>query len=144
MRVDAQGTEDDDDSYARHWGIATRGWARRIEMNDPTPAKAEPGEYLILHTEVVVGEAALFWRPNNSGYTIDFDQAGRYTREEAHAKGHRNTDIPVPVDIARACVRASVWMGKLRERMDCAPGRKTAEERIAAAEALAAEKAGER
>lgn len=52
--------------------------------------------YLILHKQRV-GDLALWWRANRSGYTVDLSQAGRYSKEEAQSIAHiRGEDYPVP------------------------------------------------
>ena len=39
-------------------------------------------EYYVLSLRWTVGEDYItFWRPNNSGYTTDINQAGRYSQE---------------------------------------------------------------
>ena len=75
----------------------------------PRPRRPEPKvgaplddvglDYYILDTREVVGNCAVWWCPDGSGYTCDLEEAGLYTLEEASC--HRNTDIPVPREKAR-------------------------------------------
>lgn len=52
--------------------------------------------YLILCEERPDG-MCLWWRPRRRGYTTDIQQAGRYSKEEAHSIYQiRGTDFPVP------------------------------------------------
>lgn len=61
-------------------------------------------KYYIIDTRSVVGNCALFWRPDGQGYTCDVDDAGIYDEAEAFRK--RDTDIPIPVeDIERLVVK---------------------------------------
>lgn len=57
-----------------------------------------------------VGNCVLWWCPNGQGYTCELDKAGKYTEQEAF--GRRDTDIPVPCEVAEAAairhVRADV------------------------------------
>ena len=54
-------------------------------------------KYVILDARQVVGNCALFWRPDGNGYTCDLNEAGLYDKTQEH----RDTDIYVPVDVAR-------------------------------------------
>lgn len=64
------------------------------QRDEPT----DTGKYLILFKERVHGHAhALWWGPNRSGYTINLDEAGRYTKDEAESIARvRDEDYPVP------------------------------------------------
>ncbi len=72
-------------------------------------------EYLILDMREVVGNCALFWRPEGRGYTCNLDEAGLYTYEEAMS--HRDTDIPVHIDTARGSAVTHVRRDWLRQHM---------------------------
>lgn len=53
-------------------------------------------KFLILHKERR-GELALWWRPERRGYTVNIDQAGRYSAQEAESIARiRGEDFPVP------------------------------------------------
>ena len=54
-------------------------------------------KYVILDARQVVGNCALFWCPDGNGYTCDLNEAGLYDKTQEH----RDTDIYVPVDVAR-------------------------------------------
>jgi hypothetical protein len=61
-------------------------------------------QYYILDARTMVGNCALWWRPEGAGYTCNLDDAGRYTLAEAES--HRETDVPVRCDVAeRIAVR---------------------------------------
>lgn len=55
----------------------------------------------ILDTRQVVGNCAMWWRPNGQGYTCDLNDAGKYTRSEVSARTQRDTDIPICCEDAR-------------------------------------------
>src|SRR5580698_8375940 len=76
--------------------------ARRVNkprQNDR--ARREEGRrFYILDDRTCVGNCALFWAPDSKGYTTQLNEAGLYTEEEA--KTHRDTDIPIPEELAKA------------------------------------------
>lgn len=54
--------------------------------------------YYILDDRAVVGNCALWWRPNGCGYTTELREAGKYTKSEARAiMKYRSTDKPLRV-----------------------------------------------
>lgn len=59
----------------------------------------------------------LWWRPNGGGYTVDLDDAGKYTRNQAF-KGKRETDVPVPCHVAEAITTRVVRLAKLLDVLD--------------------------
>lgn len=63
--------------------------------------------FYILDTRQIIGNEALWWGPNRSGYTTNLDAAGQY--DENQTKGLRSTDIPVPVEVAKRLAHASVF-----------------------------------
>jgi hypothetical protein len=66
-----------------------------------------------------LGNSALWWRPNLSGYTINLDEAGRYTLEEAlKIERMRGTDVKVLESIARRAAMTTVDVGWLREEIE--------------------------
>lgn len=73
-------------------GILCAALAESTEANE---------EYLILDTRSTVGNCALWWGPDRSGYVCSIDEAGRYTKAEAERQAaSRSTDVAVP--LARA------------------------------------------
>lgn len=70
-------------------------------------------DYYILDARTCVGNCALWWGPNGSGYVCDLSKAGLYTLEDA--KSHRETDIPIHRSIAENRVVKHV-------RWDAMPG----------------------
>jgi hypothetical protein len=55
--------------------------------------------FYLLDSRTVVGNCALWWRPDGAGYTTNLDEAGLYTYEAAC--GQRDSDVPVPAHVAR-------------------------------------------
>ena len=65
------------------------------------------------------GDCVIFWGPDESGYTTDLDQAGRYTEEEAkRIEKRRGKERAVPLKVAEAAVRRHVTAGRLRAELD--------------------------
>ncbi len=56
--------------------------------------------YYIRDRRQTVGNCVMWWREGGNGYTCNLDEAGKYT--EAAAFHKRDTDIPVPVEVAEA------------------------------------------
>lgn len=51
--------------------------------------------YLIQDSRGYVGNDVLWWRANKAGYTTSFDEAGRYSKEEAESIAKsRSSDVP--------------------------------------------------
>lgn len=74
-------------------------------------------KFYILDARTVVGNCALWWCPNGSGYTTQLEEAGLY--EEADAKERRrDTDIAIPEEIAKKCAVSHVRVERLRDAME--------------------------
>lgn len=59
--------------------------------------------YYLLDARSCVGNCASWWAPGGKGYVCDLRDAGKFTKEEAYS--HRETDVPVPCEVAdRAAV----------------------------------------
>ncbi len=84
-------------------------WAPRETPADPF-AKPEPKQYVILDTRQIVGNCAMFWRPDGAGYTCDLNDAGLYEK----TKGRRDTDIYVPIEVARSMAVTHVRVEPLK------------------------------
>ncbi len=69
--------------------------------------------FYILDTRQIVGNCALWWRPDGAGYTTELKEAGLYS--ERDAKSHRETDVAVPEEIAKACSVTHVPADGLRD-----------------------------
>lgn len=81
--------------------------AHELERKGPVTADDEKS-YYILDARSCVGNCALWWGKDSRGYTCNLDEAGLYTLEEALS--HRDTDVPVHKDIARArIVQHVLW-----------------------------------
>lgn len=67
-----------------------------------------------------VSDLVVFWRPNKASYTVNFDEAGLYSEEEAtHIASNRDKEnIAIPVDAvpATALVRVLTESGLKRAR----------------------------
>ena len=71
-------------------------------------------KYFILDSRSIIGNEALWWRPDSQGYTTNLNEAGVYD-ESWVKKGLRSTDIPVPVEVARKLAHSSVNADKLAQ-----------------------------
>ena len=60
--------------------------------------------YLVQRASGYVGNSVLWWRADRAGYTIDFDQAGRYSRREAEAltRDSNMADVMWPESVIEA------------------------------------------
>jgi len=84
--------------WADEYGF-TAAWRRAQQRSEQAQDEDEEELYYILDTRTVVGNCALFWRPNARGYCCDINEAGLYTRAEAES--HRETDVAVPFELVR-------------------------------------------
>ncbi|MHA2135823.1 MAG: hypothetical protein ACW99J_18350 [Candidatus Thorarchaeota archaeon] len=59
-------------------------------------------EFVILSLKWSTGDFAVFWGPNDSGYTTNVDKAGRYSQEQIEDKSNYYNDgkatLAIPVD----------------------------------------------
>ena len=78
------------------------------------PSEPERDHY-ILDIRSVVGNCALWWGPNGQGYTCNLDDAGLYTRAEAYS--HRETDVPVPREMAERLVARHVRLDHILQNL---------------------------
>lgn len=87
-------------------------WAPRDTPADPFLAQTTPTgkKYVILDSRQIVGNCALFWRPDGAGYTSDLNDAGLYDKTE----GRRETDIYVPIEAARSMAVTHVRVEPLK------------------------------
>lgn len=85
-------------------------WREQIDPADPFEP-ADPAEkFFILDTRQIVGNCAMFWRPDGAGYTCDINEAGLYDK----TRSDRDTDIYVPVKEARAMAVTHVRVEPLK------------------------------
>jgi hypothetical protein len=68
--------------------------------------------FYILDTRTIVGNCALWWRPNGEGYTCNLDDAGIWTA--ATAPSGRPTDVRVRRDVAEALSKRHVHIDTVR------------------------------
>ncbi len=140
LRGDMQSREAEIDWWKSAAGETAQNLAVALEAlklaNDNADRAAErpvdPDEYLILDRRSAVGNCGLWWGPNGNGYVCSFDEAGRYSKADAHAK--RETDVPVPVSLARKFIVQHIRVDQLCYAIDLRPGRHSTEERVAMAE----------
>ena len=74
------------------------------------------GKFYILDMRAFVGNCAMFWAKNKSGYTTELENAGLYTEEET--RGLRDTDVIVPEAMARAAAVTHVRLERLQTALD--------------------------
>lgn len=84
-------------------------WAPCETPPDPF-VKPEPKQYVILDSRQIVGNCAMFWRPDGAGYTCDLNDAGLYEK----TKGRRDTDIYVPIEVVRSMAVTHVRVEPLK------------------------------
>lgn len=77
-------------------------------MSGPQGCPIDPKErvWYMMDARSPVGNCAMWWGPKGVGYVCNLEEAGLYTLEEA--LGHRPTDVPVHVSVARSCVVSHV------------------------------------
>lgn len=87
-------------------------WSRRETPADPFIAQTTPTgkKYVILDSRQIVGNCALFWRPDGAGYTCDLNDAGLYDK----TRSRRDTDIYVPIEVARSMAVTHVRVEPLK------------------------------
>lgn len=84
-------------------------------MSEDDSAANEPDVYVIVDTRSVVGNCALFWGPNRTGYPCELDKAGKYTRDQAaRIERSRDTDKAIPLEFATSFVRHHVHASDIR------------------------------
>ena len=79
---------------------------------DPLVEPSGEQLYYLLDCRSAVGNCALWWRPNGKGYCCELREAGLYTEVEAF--GHRDTDIPVPREVAEGNMQGHVCYERMR------------------------------
>lgn len=76
----------------------------------------DDAKYYLQDARTYVGNSMSWWRPDGAGYTCDIDDAGVYTG--AQARGHRETDVPWPVDVVLRNTKRHVdWQTLRNERL---------------------------
>jgi len=79
--------------------------------------------YYIRDTRSVVGNSAMWWGPNGSGYRCNLDEAGKYTKAQCELRHLRRTDVPMLVSEADAMAQRHVDVQGLN-RLAAKAGRK--------------------
>lgn len=82
---------------------------RRADQSKPDDQRC----FYVLDARSPVGNCALWWRPERSGYTTELGEAGLYT--EAETKRMRSTDIPFHRDIIAKLEVRHVRLDRMRE-----------------------------
>ena len=74
--------------------------------------------FYVQDKRTVVGNCALWWCPDNKGYTCDISKAGLYTAQQTMSM--RDTDIPWPKELVEKLVISHVRVGHLHQsRKEC-------------------------
>jgi hypothetical protein len=98
------------------------GWLTDfVARETPVAEMEQPGgpRYYIRDTRSVVGNCALWWRPDGAGYTTQLEEAGTWGEAEARRMElARETDRAVPVEVARAASVTHVRVERLGREMD--------------------------
>jgi len=71
------------------------------------------GTHYIMDARQVVGNCALWWRPEGAGYTTQLNEAGLYPADYSC----RKTDILVPKEVAERFVVQHVLIDQLRAEL---------------------------
>jgi hypothetical protein len=82
------------------------------DRDDSVWAPAPTLLYYIRDARQVVGNCALWWRPEGRGYTTEIREAGRFTHDEAF-KGKRETDVPYQCEVVDKLVTMHVRLDHL-------------------------------
>ncbi len=105
------------EAYWRDRALKAEGWTGDAERDALGNVGAEK-PWVIIDTRSIVGNTPLFWMPKGAGYGSVISEIGRYS--EAEAKGKRDTDFPVELELVIECARPRVdfqlLQTKLQER----------------------------
>lgn len=88
----------------------------REYLGVPRPTGEDPTQklFVIQDTRSYCGDDLLLWKPKGKGYTTNFDEAGRFTEEEARGiERNRGTDKAIPLEVAQRALRRVVDSEKL-------------------------------
>jgi len=105
-------------SSVEYWmtrAAKAEGWADAAELSLHSQG-GDDAPWVILDSRVVVGNTPLFWMPNGNGYGSVITDIGRYSKEMAHSR--RDTDVPIPLDLAVSCARPRIDIQLLNREME--------------------------
>lgn len=71
-------------------------------------------KYFIMDTRSLCGDCVIWWGENGSGYVVDLVKAGTYDQSFVDDLW-RDTDVAVPVDVARGATQSHVHVERLRD-----------------------------
>ncbi len=76
--------------------------------------KVDGGPYYIQASSQVVGNEAVWWKPEGYGYTTHLSDAGKYTKEDAdYRHNNRASDVPWLVAEVESIAHWTVNVGSL-------------------------------
>ena len=76
-------------------------------------------DYVVQYTEQYNGDCVIFWGPDRSGYVIDLDKAGRYTKKEAlEIEQMRGKEKAIPLKVAEAAAHQHVTSDSLYRELE--------------------------
>lgn len=107
---------DADAAYYRDRALKAEGWTG-FEERDAVN-RGSPKTWVLIDCRTIVGNTPLFWMPNGHGYGSVVSEVARFT--EAEARGHRDTDFPVPLELAIRCARPRVDIQLLNRELEAA------------------------
>ena len=83
-------------------------------MADSPSTPLEPGLYYIQDTRRAMGNCAVWWCPNSSGYTCDLNEAGLYSSAQIEKLDKLPSGVPRLVADVDSLVVEHVDMQRLR------------------------------
>lgn len=86
------------------------------DSSPPAQAMDVADEFYLIDTRTVVGNCAMFWRPEGKGYTCDVRDAGLFSREDVTL--HRETDLPISRAMVELMLNTHVRLDLVRDKVD--------------------------
>lgn len=94
-----------------------RGWFRKIIVWFRGKETAPVPDLFYIQTTGIVGNCAMFWRPNGKGYTTNLDDAWKVSEAAARriCETRPMEDIPRPVTVVNSLAARHVHIDDLRQ-----------------------------